>query len=61
MAKADDHDAVDQLEKLLAAHKRLITEMMLRTENLEAAIQLLRQERLSRIEKSTGEDMPPMI
>ena len=60
-AKADDNDAVDQLIKLLAAHKRLITEMMLRTENLESAIQLVRQERLTRPEKPDNDAAPPPI
>lgn len=56
MAKAGDDNEIDRLERLLAEHKKHITEMMLHTENLEAAIQLARQERLAQKEE---EDPPP--
>lgn len=58
MAKVDDNDEFERLEKLLVAHKKLITEMMLRTENLQAAIQLARRRRIEEGNCEQG-DMPP--
>ena len=48
------------LEKLLFEHKRMLTDMMLRTENMEAAIELSRQGRVRDAVETAQTTMPPL-
>ena len=60
MANVEHKDDFERLEKMLAIHRKRITEMMLRTENLEAAIQLARQKRAEGDRCVDSGDIPPI-